>query len=49
MLRRSRLVELAQVAERTLPDPVKQVDLERFAAAHNLSNEQLMDRLSGNS
>jgi hypothetical protein len=48
-LRRSGLMELADEAERTLADPVKRVELERFAAAHNLSTEQLMDRLSGNS
>jgi hypothetical protein len=47
VLRRAGLAELAEEAQRTLPDPVDREDLERFAAAHGLSREFLTERMGG--
>jgi hypothetical protein len=45
VLRRTGLTELAAAALRTLPDPVEQKELDRFARDHGLSAQSLMDRL----
>jgi hypothetical protein len=39
------LTEVAAEAQRTLPDPVEQKELDRFARDHGLSAQSLMDRL----
>ena len=47
VLRRTGLKEAAEEAERSLSDPVDRAELDRFAIAHGLSRESLMDRLGG--
>ncbi len=47
VLRRTGLAQLADEAERTLPDPVGREELERFAVTHGLSPESLTERMGG--
>ena len=47
VLKRTGLTQLAEEAQRTLPDPVDRKDLERFAAIHGLSPEYMTDRMAG--
>ena len=47
LLRRSGLPELADEAQRTLPDPVDRKELEHFGATHGLSPESLTERMGG--
>lgn len=47
VLRRTGLVEVADEAERTLPDPVDSAAMERFCVAHGLTKDTLMDRMGG--
>ena len=47
VLRRTGLMEVADEAERTLPDPVDSATIERFCIAHGLSKDTLMDRMGG--
>jgi hypothetical protein len=45
LLHRIGLKEVAEEARQTLPDPVDEPELQRFAAAHGLTRESLMERL----
>jgi hypothetical protein len=47
VLRRTGLAEVADEAERTLPDPVDSATIERFCAAHGLTKDTLMNRMGG--
>jgi hypothetical protein len=47
VLRRTGLAEVADEAERTLPDPVDSETADRFCAAHGLSKDSLMNRMGG--
>jgi hypothetical protein len=47
VLRRTGLTEVADEAERTLPDPVDSATMERFCTAHGLTKDALMDRMGG--
>jgi hypothetical protein len=47
MLRRAGLNQVADEAQRTLPDPVELEELQRFGAEHGLSRESLIDRMGG--
>ena len=47
VLRRTGLMEVADEAERTLPDPVDMATMDRFCTAHGLSKDALMDRMGG--
>ncbi len=47
VLRRSGLSQLADEAQRTLPDPVDREELEHFGAIHGLSPESLTERMGG--
>ena len=47
ILRRTGLPQLADEAQRTLPDPVDRKELEHFAATHGLSVESLTERMGG--
>jgi hypothetical protein len=47
LLRRAGLSEAAADAQRTLPDPVDQAEIDRFATAHGLSIETLMNNMGG--
>jgi hypothetical protein len=47
VLRRIGLKEVAEEARQTLPDPVDEPELQRFAAAHGLTRESLMERMGG--
>jgi hypothetical protein len=44
-LRRAGLREIADLAEKTLPDPVDRKTLDQFAAAQGVSPSSLMDRM----
>lgn len=44
-LRRAGVREIADLAEKTLPDPVDSKTLEQFSTAQGLSREALMDRM----
>jgi hypothetical protein len=47
VLRRTGLAEVADEAERTLPDPVDSATAEQFCAAHGLTKDVLMSRMGG--
>jgi hypothetical protein len=47
VLRRAGLIQLADEAQRTLPDPVDMQELEHFAAEHGVSREMLNERMGG--
>jgi hypothetical protein len=47
VLRRAGLTQLADEAQRTLPDPVDTRELEHFAAEHGVSREMLNERMGG--
>jgi hypothetical protein len=47
LLRRLGLKEVAEEARQTLPDPVDEPELQRFATVHGLSRESLMERMGG--
>jgi hypothetical protein len=47
LLRRTGMPEAAAEAQRTLPDPVEQEELDQFCRVHGLSAQSLMDRLGG--
>jgi hypothetical protein len=47
ILRRAGLTQLAEEAQRTLPDPVDRKELERFGAEHGLSQDVLAERMGG--
>jgi hypothetical protein len=47
ILRRAGLTQLAEEAQRTLPDPVDRKELEHFGAVHGLSPDVLSDRMGG--
>jgi len=47
VLHRSELNEAAEEARKTLPDPVSEAELARFAQEHGLSVELLMNRMGG--
>jgi hypothetical protein len=47
VLRRAGLSQLADEAQRTLPDPVDTQELEHFAAEHGVSREMLNERMGG--
>jgi hypothetical protein len=47
VLRRTGLAEVADEAERTLPDPVDSAAVEQFCAAHGLTKDSLMNRMGG--
>ena len=47
ILRRAGLTQLAEEAQRTLPDPVSTKALEHFGAAHGVSLEMLTERMGG--
>jgi hypothetical protein len=47
MLRRTGLTQVADEAERTLPDPVDSATVEQFCTAHGLTKDTLMDRMGG--
>jgi hypothetical protein len=47
ILRRTGLKDVAEEARRTLPDPVEDQELDKFAAEHGLSRESLMERMGG--
>jgi hypothetical protein len=47
ILRRAGLTQLAEEAQRTLPDPVDREDLEHFGAEHGLSPDILTERMGG--
>jgi hypothetical protein len=47
ILRRAGLTQLAEEAQRTLPDPVDRKELEHFGAVHGLSPDVLTERMGG--
>ena len=47
VLRRAGLAQLAEEAQRTLPDPVDRKELEHFGAVHGLSLDVLAERMGG--
>ena len=47
VLRRAGLAQLADEAQRTLPDPVGRKELEHFGAVHGLSPDVLTERMGG--
>jgi hypothetical protein len=47
VLRRAGLAQLAEEAQRTLPDPVDRKELEHFGAVHGLSPDVLSERMGG--
>jgi hypothetical protein len=47
VLRRAGLSQLADEAQRTLPDPVDAKELEHFAAEHGVSRDMLNERMGG--
>jgi hypothetical protein len=47
VLRRTGMTKVAAEAQRTLPDPVDQAELDRFCLVHGLSAQSLMDRMGG--
>jgi hypothetical protein len=47
VLRRAGLAQLADEAQRTLPDPVDRKELEHFGAVHGLSPDVLTERMGG--
>jgi hypothetical protein len=46
-LRRAGLRQLAEEAQRTLPDPVSTKELEHFGAVHGVSLDMLTERMGG--
>jgi len=47
VLRQAGLTQLADEAQRTLPDPVDTKELQHFAAEHHVSLEMLSERMGG--
>jgi hypothetical protein len=47
VLRRAGLAQLAEEAQRTLPDPVNRKELEHFGAVHGVSPDILTERMGG--
>jgi hypothetical protein len=47
MLRQTGLADIADEAQRTLPDPVDSATLDRFCTAHGLSKDTLVNRMGG--
>ena len=45
VLRNAGMRELADLADKTLPDPVDNKTLDQFCAAHGISASSLMDRM----
>jgi hypothetical protein len=45
VLRNAGMRELADLADKTLPDPVDSKTLDQFCAAHGISASSLMDRM----
>lgn len=46
-LRHAGMHDLADLAEKTLPDPVDSESADEFCAAHGISIGSLMDRMGG--
>jgi hypothetical protein len=47
ILRRTGYKELADEAERDLPDPVESDQLQAFAQAHNIDRDSVIDEMGG--
>jgi hypothetical protein len=47
IMRRTGYAELAEEAERVLPDPVGLGQLEAFANSHGVNREQIMSEMGG--
>lgn len=47
MLRRAGLADVADAAQKSLPDPVDSKILEHFCVRYGLSKDSLMDRMGG--
>lgn len=47
ILRRTGYKELADEAERDLPDPVDRDQLQAFAEAHNIDRDSVIDEMGG--
>lgn len=47
MLRRAGLADVADAAQKSLPDPVDSKILDHFCARYGLSKDSLVDRMGG--